>query len=152
MGTGTAEAGIRQGAVRAWGDRERVSLGRAHPRRPQAPRLILPYLGTHGDSGRRTGQCPLPPSSGRHLGQHRGPNGRDLPTGTVHPPSLVGTCGQRQFNGGRKAPDIEIHTRQANEQTAINTLIYSCKYSLSTYYILSYRSATANTIKVVPPS
>lgn len=110
MGTGAAEAGVRQGAVRACRDQERVSLGRPHPCPPRAPLQILPYLGTHEDSGRRSGRCLLPPSSGRHLGQHRGLNGRDLPTGTVHPPSLEGTCGQRQLNGGRTAPDTEVHT------------------------------------------
>ena len=37
MGTGAAEAGIWQGAVRAWREPERVSLGCSHLCLPQAP-------------------------------------------------------------------------------------------------------------------
>lgn len=98
MGTRAAEAGVRQGAVGTWRDQERVSLGSSHPCLPRAPLQTIPYLGSHGGTGRRSGRRLPPRNSGRRHGQRRGPNGRGPPAGTARPPIPAGTCGQRQLS------------------------------------------------------
>lgn len=95
VSAGAAEAGVWQGAVWAWKNQERVSLGLtaflptmgSHPGPPF-------HLGSHGDNDRRTGRRPPPLNSGKRLGRHRGLSGKGLPAGTAHPPSLAGTCGK----------------------------------------------------------
>lgn len=120
MSTGAAEAGVCQGAVWAWKNQERVSLGLttflptmgSHPGPPL-------HLGSHEDNDRRTGPCPPPLNSGKRLGQHRGLSDKDLPAGTAHPPSLVGTCGKMC---GRDSIRMAMPDRQHKAQSPNNSL------------------------------
>lgn len=130
MSTRAAEAGVWQGAVWAWKNQERVSLGltTSLPNSGSHPSPPL-HLGSHGDSDRRIGQCLPPRNSGRRHGQHRGLSGKGLPAGTAHPPSLAGTCGKRCVV--RTIQSMAIPNRQHKTQSSNTGAKETVKHPLS---------------------
>lgn len=120
MNTGPADAGVWLGAVWAWKNQERVSLGLTtfSPTKGSRPDTPL-HLGSHGDNDRRIGRCPPPLNSGKRLGQHKGLSGKGLPAGTAHPPSLAGTCGKMCGRDGIKAWQCQTDNTRCVYQTTL---------------------------------
>lgn len=157
MSTGPADAGVWLGAVWAWKNQERVSLGLTtfSPTTGSRPDTPL-HLGSHGDNDRRIGRCPPPLNSGKRLGQHKGLSGKGLPAGTAHPPSLAGTCGKMCGRDGIKHGNarqitqdafIKQHSCQTDYQTNPFTLpsfffffLIYFRQGLTTYRWLDWNS------------